>query len=65
MVYELSPGDVVRFGNAAVLTVLAVEGDLIRFGLETPDGASPDAGDFCKDGEEADRKHRRNGWECN
>ena len=48
MVYDLSPGDVVRIGNAVALTVLAVEGDLIRFGLETPDGTSPDEGSDCQ-----------------
>jgi hypothetical protein len=35
MTYELSPGDFVRFGNAVTLTVLAVEGDLVRFKLES------------------------------
>ena len=44
MVYDLSPGDVVHIGDAVTLTVMAVEGDLIRFGLESPEGASPDAG---------------------
>jgi hypothetical protein len=47
------------------LTVLAIEGDLIHFGLATPEGASPEAGDVGKDSEQADLKHRRNGWELN
>ena len=51
MVYDLSPGDVVHIGNAVALTVLAVEDDLIRFGLETPEGASPDAGPDCQQAE--------------
>jgi hypothetical protein len=47
-VADLSPGDVVHIEDAVALTVLAVEGDLIRFGLETPEGASPDAGPACQ-----------------
>jgi sRNA-binding carbon storage regulator CsrA len=38
MVFDLSPGDVVRIGEAVTLTVLAVEGELIRVGLESPEG---------------------------
>ena len=56
MVYDLSPGDVVHIGNAVALTVLAVEGHLIRFGLESPDGERPDA---RPDGQQADLKQ---GW---
>jgi hypothetical protein len=48
MVYDLSPGDVVYIGNALAVTVLAVEGDLIRFGLESPDGKRHDAGPDCQ-----------------
>ena len=65
MVYDLSPGDVVHVGDALALTVLAVEGDLIRFGLETPEGATPHTGGIAKDGESADHRHRWNGWELN
>ena len=32
MVYDLSPGDVLHIGDAVTLTVVAVEGNLIRFG---------------------------------
>ena len=39
MTYELSPGDVLHIGTA-VLTVLAVEGDQIRFKLESLEGAA-------------------------
>jgi hypothetical protein len=60
MVYDLSPGDVVHIGNAVALTVLAVEDDLIRFGLETPEGASPDAGPDCQ---QADPKQEW--WQLN
>jgi hypothetical protein len=48
MVYDLSPGDALHIGDALTLTVVAVEGDLIRFGLEAPEGASPDAGPDCR-----------------
>jgi hypothetical protein len=65
VVYDLSPGDVVHIGNAVALTVLAVEGDLIRFGLETPEGVTPQTGDVGMDGEGADYRHRWNGWELN
>jgi Global regulator protein family len=65
MVFNLSPGEVIHIGDAVTLTVLAVEGDLIRFGLETPERASPGAGDDGMDSEQADLKRRRHGWEFN
>ena len=40
VVYDLSPGDVVHIGDAVTLTVVAVDGNLIRFGLESPEGES-------------------------
>jgi hypothetical protein len=52
MVYDLSPGDVLHIGEAVTLTVVAVEGDLIRFGLEPPDGERPGV---APDGQQADR----------
>ena len=65
MVYDLSPGDVILIGDAVTLTVVAVEGDLIRFGLETPEGGSPGAGDTGQGCGGADLKQRRYGWELN
>ena len=65
MVFNLSPGEVIHIGDAVTLTVLAVEGDLVRFGLETPDGESPGADDTGKGCDEADLKPRPNGWEWN
>ncbi len=65
MIFDLSAGEVIHIGEAVTLTVLAIEGDLIRFGLETPEGASPGAGEVGKDSEEADLKRKRNGWEWN
>ena len=53
MVSDRSPGDVLHIGDAVTLTVVAVEGDLIRFGLESPDGECPGAG---TDGQQADPK---------
>jgi Global regulator protein family len=64
MTVDLSPGEAIRIGAAVTLIVVAVEGDRVRFGLETPEGASP-AGDPGPDGEQAGRTHRRNGWEGN
>ena len=56
MVYDLSPGDVIHIGDAVTLTVVAVEGNLIRLGLESPDAECPDAG---PDSPQADQKP---GW---
>jgi hypothetical protein len=65
MIFDLSPGDAIHVGDAVTLTVLAMEGDVIRFGLEAPEGASPGAGAVGKDVKAADLKGRRNGWELN
>jgi hypothetical protein len=48
MEYDLSPGDVIHIGGAVTLTVVAVEGNLIRFGLVTPERARPDASPDCQ-----------------
>jgi hypothetical protein len=34
MVTSLSPGDKIQIGDTVTLTVLAIEGKLIRFGVE-------------------------------
>jgi hypothetical protein len=61
MVFDLSPGDVVRIGGDVTLMVLAVEDDLIRFRLDSPEGyPGADRG-----GEGADLKPKRAGWELN
>jgi hypothetical protein len=44
MWYDLSPGDVIHIGETVTLTVLAVEGKLIHFGLESPESKSPNTG---------------------
>jgi Global regulator protein family len=38
MVFDLSSGEVVHIGDGVTLTILAVEGDSIQFGLESEDG---------------------------
>jgi hypothetical protein len=51
MEYDLSPGDVILIGEAVALTVVAVEGNLIHFGLESPESVCPVAGpDHQQDG---------------
>ena len=65
MLFNLSAGEAIRIGEAVTLTVLAVEGDLVRFGLETPEGESPGADDTGQGCAEADLKQRRNEWEWN
>jgi hypothetical protein len=62
MVYDLSPGDVLHIGDAVTLTVVAVEGNLIRFGVETPVRESPGVDKQC---EEADLKGERGWWQLN
>jgi hypothetical protein len=60
MVYDLSPGDVIHIGDTVTLTVVAVERNLFRIGLESPDGGHPDADTDCR---EADPK--QGWWELN
>ena len=48
MVYDVSPGDVIHIGETVTLTLVAVEGNLIHFGLESAEGKRPDAGPACQ-----------------
>jgi hypothetical protein len=48
----LSTGEVIQIGDALTLIVLAVEDDLIHFGLESSE-------------EGADFRNERNSWELN
>jgi hypothetical protein len=43
MVTSLSPGDKIQIGDSVTLTVLAIEGNLIRLGVEhsEPGGLDP------------------------
>jgi hypothetical protein len=61
MVFDLSAGDVVRIGDDVTLTVLAVEEDLIRFALESPEEC-PGADREC---EGTGLKPKPGGWELN
>jgi hypothetical protein len=56
MVYDLSPGDVLHIGDVVTLSVVAVEGNLARFGLESLDEEYPDAGPHCQ------RADPKQGW---
>jgi hypothetical protein len=56
MTCELSPGDDVHLGNAVTLTVLAIEGDRIRFKLEWPKGKCPRV---ATAGEDANHKQKQ------
>jgi hypothetical protein len=44
MVTTLSEGDTIHFGESATLTLLAIEGDLIRFGVESSRSAGRSPG---------------------
>jgi hypothetical protein len=61
MVTSLSPGDTLRIGDCLTLTVLAVEGDLIRFGVEFVGSGGPGAKAHVEGGNES----ALNGWEAN
>jgi len=41
MVTNLSTGDKIHVGDSVTLTLLAVEGDLIRFGVESSESGGP------------------------
>jgi hypothetical protein len=65
MIFTLSAGEVLHIGDAVTLTVLSVEGDLIRLVLETPDGSMWSAGDLGTESEVARFRHRQQRWELN
>jgi hypothetical protein len=65
MLFDLTAGEAIHIGAAVTLIVLGAEGDLVRFGLETPEGESPGADDTGKGCYEADLKQRSKGWEWN
>jgi len=41
MVTSLSEGDKIHVGDSVTLTVLAIEGDLIRFGVQSSKAGGP------------------------
>jgi hypothetical protein len=62
MTCDLSPGDAVHFGNAVSLTVLAIEGDLIHFKVESPER------DYARPGieyKESNLSPQREWWNLN
>jgi hypothetical protein len=61
MIFNLSAGEAIHIGPAVTLTVEAVEGDLVYFGLETLEGERPDEDRIDEGCDEADLKQRRNG----
>jgi hypothetical protein len=48
MIYDLSRGDSIHIGDAVTLTMVAVEGNLVHFWLESPDRERPDPGPDCQ-----------------
>jgi hypothetical protein len=56
MEYDLAPGDVLHIGEAVTLTVLAVEGELVRLELAPSEDERPYAGPDSP---------RYRGWELN
>lgn len=42
MVTNLSKGDIIQVGESVTLTLLDVQGDLIRFGVESSEPSDPD-----------------------
>ena len=56
MFLDLSSGEVIHIGAAVTLTVLAIEGDLVHFGLETLEGEGPGTDDFHASYDEDDFK---------
>jgi sRNA-binding carbon storage regulator CsrA len=65
MIFNLCAGEVLKIGDDITLTILAVEGDMIRLGLETAGKVSStveyvnriDNGESCK--------QRGSWWELN
>jgi sRNA-binding carbon storage regulator CsrA len=64
MIFNLSAGDIICIGDDITLTVLAVESDLIRFGLETPK-RKRFAADDSKACDEDDLTQRLDAWKWN
>jgi hypothetical protein len=61
MVTSLSVGEEVHIGDSVTLTVLAIEGDLIRLGVESREPGGQGLGALIEGGAESDL----NGWELN
>jgi hypothetical protein len=61
MATSLSVGEKVHIGDSVTLTLLAIEGDLIRFGVESCEPGGHGPGVLTEGGAESDL----NWWELN
>jgi hypothetical protein len=61
MVTSLSPGDKIHVGDSVTLTFLAVEGNLIRVGVESSEPGGPDPSVLIEGSAESDLTW----WELN
>jgi hypothetical protein len=61
MVTSLCEGDKIHIGDSVTLTLLAVEGDQIRFGVETSGAAGPGTSVLI----EGRKESGLNWWELN
>ena len=64
MVTTLSEGDKIHVGDSVTLTLLAVEGDLIRFGIEYSESGGPGTSVFIE-GPKVTKESGLNWWELN
>jgi hypothetical protein len=65
MIFNLSAGEVLRIGEVATLTVLAVEGDWIHLRLETAEGVRSAADEVGRDSTAASGTQRADIWAWN
>jgi hypothetical protein len=61
MVTSLSPGDTIHVGDSVTLTLLAIEGNLIRLGVESSEPGVHGPGVLIKGNGESDLEW----WELN
>jgi hypothetical protein len=54
MVTTLSPGDKIHVGDSVTLTLLAIEGDRIRFGVESSEPGGHGPGVLIEEAAESD-----------
>jgi hypothetical protein len=63
MTFTVSAGEALRIGDGVTLTILAVEGDLIRFRLEAPETNSCGGSDPGQENEAPGYRQRGRAWE--
>jgi hypothetical protein len=61
MVTSMSPGDKIHVGDSVTLTVLAIEGNLIRVGVESSEPGGPGPSVLIEGSPESDL----NWWDLN